>query len=226
MTKDRIKEVLKNCIIENYNILWEDITDETNFEQDLAMDSLDHIELVMRLEKKFGIQISDEEYSKWPTVSLAVEGLSRMLGNNDDNTDKDDVASKSPFVGVTPNELMYGDFVKCGDTLVRITRVSEKSASGLDIEALEPIPLTVEILEKHGFRQEIDGAYTWYDGVHTHEQVYVAVNFRRDGTVRRIDILNHGVHFSKDILPYGIDLHIFQHILRLCDFNELADRLR
>ena len=58
---DKVKEIIS----EQFKNI--DITEKMSF-ADLGGDSLDSIELVMRLESEFGIDISDEEMEKLLTV--------------------------------------------------------------------------------------------------------------------------------------------------------------
>lgn len=51
------------------------LTPETNFENDLGMDSLDKIQLVMDLERIFGIQIADDEAERFDTLGDVLEYL-------------------------------------------------------------------------------------------------------------------------------------------------------
>lgn len=50
-----------------------EITDETNFVEDLSADSLDGVEVVMELEEKFGLTIPDEDAEKIQTVGKAID---------------------------------------------------------------------------------------------------------------------------------------------------------
>ncbi|HJX02202.1 MAG TPA: acyl carrier protein [Candidatus Humimicrobiaceae bacterium] len=57
---DKLKEVL----IEVLGAKDEDIKAESKFVDDLGADSLDLVELIMALEDKFGVEISDEDAEK------------------------------------------------------------------------------------------------------------------------------------------------------------------
>lgn len=52
-----------------------ELTPETNFENDLGMDSLDKIQLVMDIERIFGIQIADDEAERFDTLGDVLEYL-------------------------------------------------------------------------------------------------------------------------------------------------------
>ncbi|WP_461114842.1 acyl carrier protein [Spirosoma jeollabukense] len=61
--KNQVIEILKQ-----FGISESAITDQTHFTRDLGLDSLDTVDLIMQLEKEFGIRIPDEDYSKLTTM--------------------------------------------------------------------------------------------------------------------------------------------------------------
>jgi acyl carrier protein len=61
-------EKLKKILINVLGAKEEDIKAESKFVDDLGADSLDLVELIMALEDKFGIEISDEDAEKIVTV--------------------------------------------------------------------------------------------------------------------------------------------------------------
>jgi acyl carrier protein len=52
-----------------------DIVPNAKFVDDLGLDSLDMVELVMSMEKEFGIEVKDEEAEKLITVQDALDYL-------------------------------------------------------------------------------------------------------------------------------------------------------
>jgi len=66
---DKLKEILVNIL----GVKTEDIKTESKFIDDLGADSLDLVELIMALEEKFGIEISDEDAEKIITVKDALD---------------------------------------------------------------------------------------------------------------------------------------------------------
>lgn len=66
---DKLKEVLVNVL----SVKEEDIKSESKFVDDLGADSLDLVELIMALEDKFGVEISDEDAEKIVTVKDALD---------------------------------------------------------------------------------------------------------------------------------------------------------
>lgn len=61
--KKRVIEILKE-----FGVQESAITDQTHFSRDLGLDSLDSVDLIMQLEKEFGIRIPDEDYEKLTTM--------------------------------------------------------------------------------------------------------------------------------------------------------------
>ncbi len=65
---DDIKEV----VVEQLSVNADEVKDDAKFVEDLGADSLDVVELVMALEEKFDIEISDDEAEKIATVADVV----------------------------------------------------------------------------------------------------------------------------------------------------------
>lgn len=63
---------VKSVIAEELEVDETQITLESHIVDDLGADSLDVVELIMRLEEKFEIEIPDEEAEKIQTVADAV----------------------------------------------------------------------------------------------------------------------------------------------------------
>lgn len=70
--EDRLKKVIKDCLgMENF-------TNDSSFENDLGADSLDCLELVMRIEDEFSIEIIDKDVVKITSVGQALEYLQAL----------------------------------------------------------------------------------------------------------------------------------------------------
>ena len=68
---DQLKQLLLECL----NVDESQVVPEASFTKDLGADSLDLVELVMALEKRWGISIPDEDAAKLKTVQDAIDYL-------------------------------------------------------------------------------------------------------------------------------------------------------
>lgn len=68
-------EKLAALIREQLNLEDVEITEKSNFKDDLGADSLDLFELVMSLEEEFGVEIPSEDLEKIATVGDVVNYL-------------------------------------------------------------------------------------------------------------------------------------------------------
>ena len=67
-----ISEKVKQLIVEKLSVDANEVKDEASFANDLGADSLETVELMMDLEKEFGITIPEEESEKSATVCDAI----------------------------------------------------------------------------------------------------------------------------------------------------------
>ena len=63
-----VAEKVKAIIVEQLGVDEEEVTADASFVDDLGADSLDTVELVMRFEEEFGIEIPDEDAEKIQSV--------------------------------------------------------------------------------------------------------------------------------------------------------------
>ena len=73
MNKEEIKGKIKDIIVDKNGVDASEVTDTANFETGLGMDSLDRVELIMEVEKEFGITIQDDEAEKVSCINDCVE---------------------------------------------------------------------------------------------------------------------------------------------------------
>lgn len=70
-TADKVREI----IADELGVEMEKVTDDAAFVEDLGADSLDTVELVMRFEEEFEVEIPDEDAEKMLTVGDAIAYL-------------------------------------------------------------------------------------------------------------------------------------------------------
>jgi acyl carrier protein len=63
---------VKAIIVEQLGVKEEDVKERSHFVDDLGADSLDQVELVMKFEEDFDLEIPDEDAEKIQTVADAV----------------------------------------------------------------------------------------------------------------------------------------------------------
>jgi acyl carrier protein len=72
-------EKVQEIVAEKLGIEKSKITMEASFIDDLGADSLDTVELIMKMEEDFGIEIPDEEAEKLKTVGSVVNYLDSQV---------------------------------------------------------------------------------------------------------------------------------------------------
>jgi acyl carrier protein len=77
-TQDTIEARVINVIAKTQHIPLETLTVDSTFEQ-LAIDSLDGLQILFALEEEFGIDIPDEEGRLITSVRQAVAGVGELL---------------------------------------------------------------------------------------------------------------------------------------------------
>jgi len=80
MTREEVFEQVKSILVETLSVDEDKVTMDARFQEDLETDSLDLVELVMTMEDKFGIKITDEEAAEIKTVGDAVDFVMGRLG--------------------------------------------------------------------------------------------------------------------------------------------------
>jgi acyl carrier protein len=68
-----VEESVKAIIVEQLGVSEGDVSADAHFIDDLGADSLDTVELVMKFEEDFDIEIPDEDAEKIQTVQNAID---------------------------------------------------------------------------------------------------------------------------------------------------------
>ncbi|MEO1236543.1 MAG: acyl carrier protein [Planctomycetota bacterium] len=79
MEKEEIKEKVVAIVAEQMGVEKGEISESTNFVNDLNADSLDTVELVMEFEDEFETSIPDEEAEKIQTVGQAIDFIKENM---------------------------------------------------------------------------------------------------------------------------------------------------
>jgi acyl carrier protein len=77
-TTAALAEEVKRVICEQLGANPDQVTREMRFQEDLGADSLDLVELVMKLEETFDITVPDDEAQKLRTVGEAIDFVVRQ----------------------------------------------------------------------------------------------------------------------------------------------------
>jgi acyl carrier protein len=72
MRREEVFDLVRGHLAEELEVDPVTIVEETRFKQDLDADSLDLYELVMELEDRYGISVSEEQAARIETVGDAV----------------------------------------------------------------------------------------------------------------------------------------------------------
>jgi acyl carrier protein len=67
-----ISERVKKLVVKHLNLPEEKVTENSSFVDDLGADSLDTVELVMKFEEEFGVEIPDSAAGKIVTIKDVV----------------------------------------------------------------------------------------------------------------------------------------------------------
>lgn len=73
MDRDQVMSIVRDHLVSELEVDASRISSETRFKEDLDADSLDLYELVMELEDRYGISVSEEEAAGIETVGDAVD---------------------------------------------------------------------------------------------------------------------------------------------------------
>ena len=75
-----VQDKIKQIIVDELGVDEAEVTENARFIEDLGADSLDLVELVMRFEEEFGIEIPDEDAEKIQSVRDAYNYIDQHKG--------------------------------------------------------------------------------------------------------------------------------------------------
>lgn len=76
---DVIADTIRNIIVDELGVAHDEVALQSRFIEDLGADSLDLVELVMRFEEEFALEIPDEDAERIDTVGAAVHYVKAHL---------------------------------------------------------------------------------------------------------------------------------------------------
>ena len=84
MTRQEIFDDVVEAISNQVCIDGEELSEKTILHENLAMDSLDDVEVVMELEDKYNIDVSDDDASKCVTIGDVIDLIDRMVNGQEE----------------------------------------------------------------------------------------------------------------------------------------------
>ena len=84
MTRQEIFDDVVEAISNQVCIDGEKLSEKTILHENLVMDSLDDVEVVMELEDKYNIDVSDDDASKCVTIGDVIDLIDRMVNGQEE----------------------------------------------------------------------------------------------------------------------------------------------
>ena len=81
MTREDIIKIINDFLIEDIEVVESAINPDATFKDDLGIDSLDFVDIVVIVEKKFGFKIKAEEMSKVTTLGQFYDYIESKINN-------------------------------------------------------------------------------------------------------------------------------------------------
>ncbi|MEQ8326454.1 acyl carrier protein [Parvibaculum sp.] len=79
MTRDEIYETLKGFLVELFEIPEEQISLDANLADDLDLDSIDAVDLILKLQEFIGRKVSAEQFRSVRTVRDVIDQVNELL---------------------------------------------------------------------------------------------------------------------------------------------------
>ncbi len=85
MTKEAIFEKTKEILVETFEIAPEDITADALLQDDLDLDSIDAVDLIVKLQQLTDRKVDPEAFKKVKTIQDLVDAIYEMIGSGGQN---------------------------------------------------------------------------------------------------------------------------------------------
>lgn len=79
MTRDEIFSKVRTTLVDDFEISPEQVTLEATLQDDLELDSIDAIDMAVRLQKMTGIRLEEDDLKKLKTVGDTVALVERLV---------------------------------------------------------------------------------------------------------------------------------------------------
>lgn len=81
MQREEIKEIVNDFLIDEFEIEPEQINDNTSLRDELEIESLDLVDIIVMIEKKFGMKVKPEEIIKVQTMHELYDFIEARVNN-------------------------------------------------------------------------------------------------------------------------------------------------
>lgn len=78
MTNMSIESTVRDVISRHMEVPLEQVTRQASFGHDLGADSLDNVEIIIKLEKAFQIEIPEEQSQRFKTVAMVIDYITSV----------------------------------------------------------------------------------------------------------------------------------------------------
>jgi acyl carrier protein len=79
MNSDEIYKLVKNYLVNDFEIAEDKILPEANLFEDLGLDSIDALDMIATLESEYNLKIDEEELKKIRTVQNIIDYISKNI---------------------------------------------------------------------------------------------------------------------------------------------------
>ena len=79
MTKAEIEQKIKDILVSDFEVDAEKLTPDVNLFTDLDLDSIDAVDLVVRLQQEVKKKVNPEEFSKIRTLRDVVDAVEKLV---------------------------------------------------------------------------------------------------------------------------------------------------
>ena len=83
MTKQEIFDEIRGILIREFECDAEAVTPEARFREDLDFDSIDAVDLIVRLQKRTGVKVTPEDFASIRTLGDVAEVIEKILARQE-----------------------------------------------------------------------------------------------------------------------------------------------